>query len=105
MNKIAALSKYGFMALNAISQVQAEYGASKGNATVQQSKLQMAVALILAGAHAGEVIPIQRVQTIATVVEMQLTLAKALGTLGKTRQASGDLVVLPADQQELPLHK
>ena len=82
---------YGSLAAAAVAQVQSQLGPSNGDKQSQQTKLQMAVALVLAAAHAGESVPSRTVQTIAAIVEFNVSLAKALGLFGKT--STGDMTV------------
>lgn len=95
----AAILKYGAIALPAVAIVQQEIGASAGDPQVQQSKKQMAVALVLAAAHAGEAVPVAQVQQIAGLVDFFASSAKALGLFGKTADVSAPVQV-PAGKAE-----
>lgn len=94
MSKLDSILKYSFLALNAVAQVQKEIGASNGDSGVQQTKKQLAVAYVLAGAHAGETIPSITVKSIAGVVDLNASIAKALGLFGKTPEPVN--VTIPA---------
>lgn len=97
LSKILAISQsilnYSALAMAAVGAVQAEVGASAGAAGVQQTKKQLAVAYVLAAAHAGESLPVAQVQQIAAIVDMQATLAKALGLFGKVADSAATVVV------------
>jgi hypothetical protein len=85
-------SKYAPLAVAAVAQVQTEVGASAGDPAVQQSKKQLAIAYILAAAHAGESVPNSTVQSIAGIVDLVAGTGKALGLFGKTA-AAGSVTV------------
>jgi hypothetical protein len=100
---VSFLSKYGPMAIQAVTQVQAEVGGSNGDPAIQQTKKQLAVSYVLAAAHAGESVPVGTVQQVAVVVDTMATLAKALGLFGKSGSTTAPVTVPTADQQKLPL--
>lgn len=79
--------KYGALAAAAVAQVQTEVGASNGDSGLQVTKKQLAVAYVIAAAHAGESVPNTTVQTVATLVDLVAGTAKALGLFGKTASA------------------
>lgn len=88
-----AILKYGGLATAAVVTVQAEVGASGGDPAIQASKKQLAVAYVLAAAHAGELVPDVTVQAISGVVEFAVSIAKALGLGGKTATPGGSVEV------------
>ncbi len=83
-----AVANYALFAGAAVARVQAEVGSSNGDAGVQQSKFQTALSYVLAAAHAGEDVPVAKVQQIAQAVEFAVTLAKIFGKSGKVMAAS-----------------
>lgn len=91
----AAILQYGGLATAAVAQVQTEVGASSGDPAIQASKKQLAVAYVLASAHAGEAVPNATVQAISAVVEFAVSIAKALGLFGKTAAPAGSVSVPP----------
>jgi len=91
----AGIAKYGAIALPAIALAQKEIGAAAGDPAIQQSKKQLALALILAGVHAGETLPNSKVQQIAGLIDFFVATTKATGLLGKVADSSG-IVAVPA---------
>jgi hypothetical protein len=89
-----AILKYGLLATAAVAEAQAQVGPSGGDAGLQATKRQLAIALVLGAAHAGESVDNSTVQTIAAVVELAAMTAKSLGAGGKT--AAAVTVVVPA---------
>lgn len=87
--------QYGALAVQAVAQVQMEAGPSNADPGIQQSKKQLAVAYVIAAAHAGEQIPVSQVQQIASVVDLVASTAKALGAFGKTPAPSATTVSVP----------
>lgn len=98
----AAVLKYGALALPAIAVAQQEIGSAAGDPVVQQSKKQMAVAMILAGAHAGESVPVAQVQQISGLVDFLVSTAKATGLLGKSADPKGSISV-PQSSETTPI--
>lgn len=98
MNKLmkvfAAFQKYGPIAMAAVGQVQAEIGASNGDPTVQQSKRSLAIAYVVAAAHAAENVPVDKIQQIAAAVDFAAGIAGAIGGFAKTQKTAA--VVVPA---------
>jgi len=93
----ASIVKYGALALPAIAAAQQEIGAAAGDPIIQQSKQQMVVALILAGAHAGEIVPDAKVQQIAGLVDFLVSTVKASGAFGKAPDKAGAAVAVPKE--------
>lgn len=91
---LAGILKYGALASAAVAQVQTEVGTSGGDPAVQQTKKQLAVAYVLAAAHAGEAVPNSKIQEIAVVIDLAASTAKALGLFGKTSNVG--VVQVPA---------
>ena len=87
--------KYTQIAGAAVAQVEKEVGAANGDKAVSASKLQLAVAYVLAACHVGECVPVPVVQEIATVVEMQVGIAQALGLFGKLKPTTTGVQVPP----------
>ncbi len=92
----ALIGKYAPLAVAAVAQVQSEVGASAGDTGIQQSKKALAVAYIIAAAHAGETLPNSTVQNISGIVDLVAGTTKALGIFGKSGGASGSVSVPPA---------
>jgi hypothetical protein len=78
-----AFSKYAPLAVAAVAQVQTEVGAAAGDPAIQASKKQLALAYVLAAAHAGELVPVGTVQTISGLIDLVASTSKALGAFGK----------------------
>lgn len=91
--KLEVIMKYSFLALNAVANVQAEVGASNGDNTVALTKKQLAVAYVLAAAHAGENVQNSTVQTIAAIVDLHANIAKSFGLFGKVADPSKTIAV------------
>lgn len=89
----AALSKYGQIAITAVHQVEAEVGPSNG-----ATKKQLAVAYVLAAAHAGEAVTVPIVAEVSAAVEMAAGIANALGLFGKPPAPSATVAVPAATQ-------
>jgi hypothetical protein len=77
--KFASFLKYAPYALAGAQAVEAAVGAGNG-----ADKKQLVIAGILAGAHAGETVPVPQVQAIAGVVDIVVGTLNAAGLLGKT---------------------
>lgn len=75
---MAAFVKYAPYALAGAQAVEQAVGAGNG-----ADKKQIAVAAILAAAHAGETVPVAQVQVIAGVVDLVVGTLNAAGLLGK----------------------
>jgi hypothetical protein len=71
-----AIAKYFSLAAQAVQEVQGAIGPSGGDTGVQQSKAAAAIAIVLAGAHAGESVPVAVVQQISQAVEIAVSVAK-----------------------------
>jgi len=84
---MVAFLKYAPYALAGAQAVEQAVG--KGNGA---DKKQLVIAGILAGAHAGETVPVPQVQVIAGVVEVVVGALNASGLLGKPATA----VTVPA---------
>lgn len=101
LSKFAGLAgsivKYGALALPAIAVAQQEIGAAAGDPTLQQSKKQLAIALVLAAAHAGQMVPNAQVQQIGGVIDFLVSAAKATGLLGKAPDPKGSVTVPAAE--------
>lgn len=93
LNLSQALVKYGALAATAVAQVQSEVGASGGDPAIQSSKKQLAVAYVIAAAHAGESLAIPQVQEIAALVDFTASISKSLGVWGKTPDPAATIVV------------
>lgn len=76
---MAAFLRYAPYALAGAQAVESAVGAGNG-----ADKKTLVVAGILAGAHAGETIPVPQVQVIAGVVDTVVSVLNASGLLGKT---------------------
>ena len=74
----AAFLTYAPYALAGAQAVESAVGAGNG-----ADKKQLVIAGILAGAHAGETVPVAQVQTIAGVVDLVVGTLNASGLLGK----------------------
>lgn len=74
----AAFLKYAPYALAGAQAVETAVGAGNG-----ADKKQLVIAGILAGAHAGETVPVPQVQVIASVVDLVVGTLNASGLLGK----------------------
>ena len=75
----AAFLKYAPYALAGAQAVEQAVGAGSG-----ADKKQLVIAGILAGAHAGETVPVAQVQIIAAVVDTVVGTLNAAGLLGKS---------------------
>lgn len=84
---LVGILRYGALASAAVGEVQSQIGTSAGNPAVQVTKRQLAIACVLAAAHAGEQVPNSTVQQIAAIVDLSAGTAKALGLFGKTAGA------------------
>ena len=85
MSIFASIQKYLALAITAVHEAEA-------SATPGATKKQIAVASVLAAAHAGETIDNATVQKISGIVEFAVSIANALGLLGK---APASPVVVP----------
>ncbi len=92
-----SIAKYGALALPAIALAQKEIGGAAGDPLLQQNKRQLALSLVLAAAHAGEVVPNSQVQQIAGVIDFLASAAKATGVLGKAANPAGSVAVPAAE--------
>lgn len=88
---IAAFLKYAPYALAGAQAVEQVIGAGNG-----ADKKTLVIASILAGAHAGESVPVAQVQVIAGVVETVVGVLNASGLLGKPGTAVNVPAVPPA---------
>lgn len=79
---MAAFLKYAPYALAGAQAVEHVIGAGNG-----ADKKTLVIAGILAGAHAGESVPVAQVQVISGVVETVVGVLNASGLLGKTATA------------------
>jgi len=91
---MAQFVKYAPYALAGAQAVEKAVGAGNG-----ADKKQIAVAGILAAAHAGETVPVAQVQVIAAVVDTVVGTLNAAGLLGK---AATPVVVVP-NQETTPI--
>jgi hypothetical protein len=90
-----AVAKYGSIASAAVQAVQNELGESS-TPSVQQTKRNAAVGIVLATAHAGEQVPVSQVQKIATVVDLAASTAKLLGLFGKAPASPEAVIEVPS---------
>jgi len=78
LSGMAAFLKYAPFALAGAQAVEQAIGAGNG-----ADKKTLVIAGILAGAHAGEVVPVPQVQVIAGIVDLVVGTLNAAGLLGK----------------------
>lgn len=88
-NALADFMKYAAIALPAVQAAETEIGPGNG-----ETKAQLAIAAVLAVAHAGETVPVEKVQLVSAVVDTIVSTLNATGVFTKSTPVTS--VAVPA---------